>query len=517
MGIDVSWRLAWSVPFRGMPETVTITQEEYEELRTSEALFRRLADSAPVLIWISGVDALCTWFNKPWIDFRGRTLEQEIGNGWAEGVHQADFDRCLAIYLSNFEKRTPFQMEYRLQRADGEYRWILDHGVPRFSDSGLFLGFIGSCVDITDVTEIKQAWDAQQNISKRLGELAAIVESSDEVIISKNLDGIITSWNAAASRVFGYTAQEMIGQSILKLIPEELHSEEKVFIEKLKAGQRIDQFETRRIAKNGQTLDVSLTLSPVRDAQGKVIGASKVLRDISITRRLAQSFVQAEKLAATGRMAATIAHEINNPLEAVTNLLYLIRPTISNDQGRTYLAAAESELQRVSHIAKQTLGYYRENASPTPVSLKDIVEHATAIYGPRCQSAGITICPSLTSTLKVLVRRGEMLQVVSNLMTNAIYALSAGGTIWMDVRDSETEPGTVVLSVRDNGAGIGADALPRVFDAFFTTRATIGTGIGLFIAKQLVEGNGGRITIESITDAAEHGTNVQILLPSVDS
>ena len=264
-----------------MPETVTITREEYEGLSTSAELFRQIADSAPVLIWLSGVDALCTWFNKPWIDFRGRTLEQEMGNGWAEGLHKDDYDRCIGIYLSNFEKRTPFQMEYRLQRADGEYRWILDHGVPRYSDTGLFLGFIGSCIDITDVTEIKQAWDTQQKISKRLGELAAIVESSDEVIVSKNLDGIVTSWNAAASRVFGYTAEEMIGQSILKLIPEELHPEEKMFIEKLKSGQRIEQFETRRITKSGQTLDVSLTLSPVRDAQGKVVGASKILRDIS--------------------------------------------------------------------------------------------------------------------------------------------------------------------------------------------------------------------------------------------
>jgi PAS domain S-box-containing protein len=167
-----------------MPETVTITREEYEGLSESVVLFRQIADSAPVLIWLAGTDALCTWFNKPWINFRGRTLEEEMGNGWAEGVHKEDFDRCLEIYLGNFEKRTPFQMEYRLQRADGEYRWLLDHGVPRYTNTGLFLGFIGSCVDITDVTEIKRTWDIQQNISKRLGELAAIVESSEEVIVS---------------------------------------------------------------------------------------------------------------------------------------------------------------------------------------------------------------------------------------------------------------------------------------------------------------------------------------------
>jgi len=115
------------------------------------------------------------------------------------------------------------------------------------------------------------------------------------------------------------------------------------------------------------------------------------------------------------------------------------------------------------------------------------------------------------------VRRGEILQVISNLLANSIYALSTGGTIWIDVRDSESEPQGVALSVRDNGEGIAPDALPRVFDAFFTTRAMIGTGIGLFIAKQLIEGHGGRISIESSKDANEHGTNVHVFLPSVAS
>jgi PAS domain S-box-containing protein len=498
-----------------MAKTVTITQEEYDSLSTSAAHFREVADSAPVLIWVSGADSLCTWFNKPWMDFRGRTLEQETSKGWIEGIHKDDVERRARIYLDHFEKRTPFQMEYRLQRADGQYRWLLDHGVPRYTDTGLFLGFIGSCVDITDVTEIKQAWDTQQNVSKRLGELAAIVDSSDEVIVGKDLNSIVTSWNAAASRVFGYTAEDMIGQSILRLIPEELHSEEKIFIEKLKSGQRIEQFRTRRITKSGETLDVSLTLSPIRDAQGKVIGASKILRDISNVKRLEQAFLQAEKLAATGRMAATIAHEINNPLEAVTNLLYLIRPTIVDVEGQGYLAAAESELQRVSHIAKQTLGYYREDASAALVSLNDIARHAMTIYQPRCESSGIKLHPSLTSTRKVEVRRGEMMQVISNLLANSIYAMPDGGTINVDVGDSGTDPQGVALSVQDNGEGISPEALPRIFEAFFTTRATIGTGIGLYITKQLIEGHGGHISVESNKDAQHHGTKIHIFLPSV--
>ena len=117
----------------------------------------------------------------------------------------------------------------------------------------------------------------------------------------------------------------------------------------------------------------------------------------------------------------------------------------------------------------------------------------------------------------MLIRRGEILQVISNLLANSIYALSTGGNIWVDIRDSETEPQGVALSVSDNGEGIGPEALPRVFDAFFTTRATIGTGIGLFVAKQLIEGHGGRISIESRKDLREHGTNVHVFLPSVAS
>src|SRR5215813_1876112 len=135
-----------------------------EALRASEEKFRILADTAPVMVWMSGTDKLCTFFNKPWLDFTGRAIEEELGDGWTEGVHQEDYDRCLEVYVTSFEAREPFEMEYRLRRHDGEYRWILDHGVPRFSHGGVFLGYIGSCIDITEhkraETEREQlAWE----------------------------------------------------------------------------------------------------------------------------------------------------------------------------------------------------------------------------------------------------------------------------------------------------------------------------------------------------------------------
>ncbi|HTB98736.1 MAG TPA: PAS domain S-box protein [Terracidiphilus sp.] len=347
----------------------------------------------------------------------------------------------------------------------------------------------------------------------RLGELAAIVESSEDVIVSKNLNGIIRSWNAAATRLFGYSADEMIGQSILKLIPESLHSDEETILENIRTGRRVEHFETVRRTKSGQLLDVSLTVSPIRDEHGKIIGASKILRDISTRKRIEKALLQAEKIAATGRMAATIAHEINNPLEAVVNLIYLLRPMIVDPVGIRYFQSVETELGRVSHIARQTLGYYREHGAASNASIGEIVLHAITIYEPRCTTAGIEIKQAINSSRKVVLRRGEMMQMVSNLIMNSIYAMQGGGVLAISVEDAEGAQDGVILTIQDDGVGIAEADLPRVFEAFFTTRSTVGTGIGLFVAKQFIEGHGGQIEIQSSQSAEDHGTTVRVFLP----
>jgi signal transduction histidine kinase len=307
----------------------------------------------------------------------------------------------------------------------------------------------------------------------------------------------------------------MIGTSILRIIPEELHSEEPIILAKIRAGQRIDHFETIRLTKDGRRLDVSLGISPVRDDSGQIIGAAKILRDISARKRLEQSLLQAEKLAASGRMAATIAHEINNPLEAIVNLIYLSRGRATDPQQAAYLDAAASEVDRVSHIAKQTLGYYRDYSAAAGASLSDIAAEAIRVYEPRCKAAGIRIESHLGPSPNIVLRKGEMMQVISNLIANAIYAMPSGGTLSISVKHSpgNTSSDGVVLSIEDTGVGISAEKLPRIFDAFFTTRADIGTGIGLFVARQLVEGHGGQIHVESRTGPHSHGTRMSIFLP----
>ena len=345
--------------------------------------------------------------------------------------------------------------------------------------------------------------------------LESIVQSSDDAIITKTLDGIITSWNPAAERIFGYKPGEIVGTSILNLIPEDLQSEEQTIIEKIQLGERIDHYETVRLTKRGERLDVSLTISPLKDASGKIVGASKVLRPIGDRKQIERTLLQAEKIAATGKMAATIAHEINNPLESVLNLIYLARTNASNaDEVVSYLNTAEEELLRVAHIAKQTLGYYREHSAAIRVTLADLVTGTLKIYETKLAAADIRIKTKFSSNPQIVVRKGEMMQVISNLVTNAMYAMPSGGTLTASVEDVvESDRRGLLLSVEDTGEGIAPENLKKIFEPFFTTRSSIGTGIGLWVATEFIKGHEGRIDVRSSVNDASHGTKMSIFLP----
>jgi PAS domain S-box-containing protein len=253
--------------------------------RAKDRQFQSMADTVPAMIWISGANSLPTYFNKRWLEFTGRTLEQELGNGWGEGVHPDDRQRTVDTYLSAFRSRQPYKMEYRLRRADGQFRWILSHGVPRIGDEEEFEGYVGSCVDIAE----------QKTVEEIRSRLAAIVESSEDAIVSKDFGGIITSWNASAERIFGYTEKEVVGKSITLIIPPELRGEEAQILQRLRTGERVEHFETERLTKDRKRITVSLTISPIRDATGKLVGASKTARDVTQLRQVEAALRESEQ------------------------------------------------------------------------------------------------------------------------------------------------------------------------------------------------------------------------------
>lgn len=497
----------------GSVSGIIVVGNDVTERKKAQDVIQRLAaiiDSSDDVIVSKDLNGIVTSWNAAASRVLGYSAEEMIGASILTLIpeHLHSDEKIIIDHIRAGQRMEHFETVRRTK--DGR---LLDVSLtisPVKDEKG---NIIGASKILRDISIRRQTEQIQQDLAKRAAELAAIVESSEDVILSKDLNGIIKSWNGAASQVFGYTAEEMIGQSILKLIPDDLRDEEKQIIDSIRAGRRVEHFETVRLTKDGRLIEASVTVSPIRDNKGEVIGASKILRDISARKRIEKSLLQAEKIAATGRMAATIAHEINNPLESVINLLYLLRSKIADEDGLNYLSTAEEELGRVAHIAKQTLGYYREHAAASAASLSEITQHAVTIYEPRCSAARIKISTFFQSSRKPILRRGEMMQVISNLIANSIYAMPNGGHLSISVEDIDEPVGGTVLTISDDGVGIAPRDLPRVFEAFFTTRSTLGTGIGLFVAKQFIEGHGGEISITSQIDSERHGTTVRIFVP----
>ena len=249
--------------------------------------------------------------------------------------------------------------------------------------------------------------------------------------------------------------------------------------------------------------------------EGRIIGASKIARDISDRKRIERLLVQSEKLAATGRMAAAIAHEINNPLESLMNLVFLARQNSTvGGKAHNLLLTAEQELERVAHIARQTLGYYRDTGAPTEVYLHDLIENVLTVYNAKLIASGINVDTRFNDLQKITVSRGEMLQVFSNVIANAIDAMRDGGKLQITSRKIISSAGDgLQVTVHDTGTGIKQENLPKVFEAFFTTKGELGTGIGLWVARQLIESRGGQISIASSAEKGKSGTTITVFIP----
>ncbi|MEG4507874.1 PAS domain S-box protein [Microcoleus sp. F6_B4] len=253
-------------------------------LRESEARFRLMADAAPVLIWMARTDKLCYYFNLPWLNFTGRTIEQESGNGWTEGVHPDDLDRCLDTYVTAFDARQPFKMEYRLKRCDGIYRWIMDEGVPRYGLEDQFLGYIGSCVDIEDH---KQAEEALRESESRL---RLIFESAtDYAIFTIDLNGIIASWNSGAQRLLGYTETEAIGcPSRTIFTPEDNEQGQAEYERQTALLQGRAEDERWHVRKDGNRFWASGLMMPLLDEANCPQGLVKIMQDKTAQRQASE-------------------------------------------------------------------------------------------------------------------------------------------------------------------------------------------------------------------------------------
>lgn len=395
------------------------------------------------------------------------------------------------------------ELEYRYLDPEKGLRWFYCKGSRIREDSAM----VGVLMDITERKKIDEA----------RSRLAAIVESSDDAIFSQDLRGIVTSWNRAAEKIYGYSAEEMLGQSITSVIPLEMQSDEERILAMIARGESTDHFETVHVTKAEERIDVSLTVSPIRDESGNVTGAAKIVRDITQKRKTEQALRTTERLASVGRLAATIAHEINNPLEAVTNLIYLARSSSDLGRAQEFLRSAEEELERVSQLTKQTLGFYRETKGSVPTQIGALLMPLIAVFSSKARNKGIVMKPEIEQDPEIQAIPGEIRQLLANLIGNSIDAMDSGGAIRIRLSSSrlwnnDGTPG-VRISVADTGCGIPANIRPLLFEPFFTTKKEVGTGLGLWVCKSIVEKHGGTIRVKSSTAGANRGTVFSILLP----
>lgn len=355
--------------------------------------------------------------------------------------------------------------------------------------------------------------------------LAAIVESSDDAIVGKTLEGRILSWNAGATRIFGYQPEEVIGKSITIIIPPELLDEERQILEKIARGERIDHFDTVRVAKDGRRIAISLTVSPVRDANGTVIGASKVARDVSERKRAEQALLRSEEALREAdrrkdEFLALLAHELRNPLAPIRYALAANRKSERTPEQRrqaeeiierqvAHMSRLLDDLLDVSRITRGTL-----ELKKAPTELSSVIAAAIETARPVLNTKHHDLSVELPQgTVRLDADGVRLAQVFSNLLINAAKYTDPGGRVRLEAR---REHGEVVVCIRDNGIGIAADMLPRLFTVFTqlnadASRAEGGLGVGLSLVRGLVTLHGGTVVAHS--DGPGKGSEFIVRLP----
>jgi len=400
---------------------------------------------------------------------------------------------------------------------------------------GRFVEIVGSLVSsqkrrlaqfqIRDITERK-------NTERIASHLAAIVESSDDAIISKTLEGIILTWNKGAERIFGYTSHEVIGKSVLILIPPDKADEEPMILDKLKRGERIDHYETIRVAKNGSRLNIALTISPIRDGNGQIVAVSKIARDITEQKRVEnerEQLLVREQLARTqaetaNRMKdeflATVSHELRTPLNAIIGWSHLLSsgridgPTAARaietiERNARAQAQLIEDILDVSRVISGKLGLKLGN-----VDLASVINAAIDSVQLAADSKDIHFAITLDPSVRRIVGdAGRLQQVVWNLLSNAIKFTPQGGLIEVHLDHADSQ---IQISVSDNGPGISAEFLPYIFERFrqadgSSTRRYGGLGLGLAIVRHLIELHGGTVQAESTLGK---GTTFTLRLPA---
>jgi hypothetical protein len=495
-------------------EDITTRKSAEKAIRESEERFRTMADTAPVMIWMAGTDKLCNYFNQGRLEFTGRKLEQELGNRWVEGVHPDDMQVCLDTYSTAFDARETFKMEYRLRRFDGEYRWILDTGNPRFNCNGSFAGYIGSCIDIT---EGKQA-------QEKIREQAALLDVTTDAILVRDLNHQILFWNSGAERLYGYGADEAIASNAIDLLGNAQIEEA------IKTATLVGEWsgELNKVTKQGKQITVESRWTLMRDRQGQPKSILCVDTDITEKKQLETQFLRAQRLESIGTLASGIAHDLNNVLAPILISAQLLQLKTSDQRSVQLAKTIENNAKRGAALIKQVLSFARGvEGKHTTLQLGHLVTELKQIANQTFPKSISVYTDVIRDLWTVSGDATQLHQVLMNLVVNARDAMPNGGTLKITAENLfidthyarthlEAKVGSyIVITVTDTGVGMPPEIVERIFEPFFTTKELgKGTGLGLSIVMGIVKGHGGFVNVYS---QLGRGTKFQVYLPAVET
>jgi PAS domain S-box-containing protein len=493
-------------------------------LQESEERFRVVANTAPVMIWMTDADNSSVFFNEGWLAFTGRTAEQESGSGWADGIHPEDLQRCLELCLASFRARRSFTMEFRLRRHDGQYRWLLDTGVPRFEHDGTFVGFTGSCIDVTERKE------SDELLARERAFLRQVIDVDPNLIFAKDHAGRFTLVNQALADLYGTTVENLIGKTDadFNANPSEIEHFRRIDEQVMDTLQERFIPEERITDARGKVRWLQTIKRPIRDEHGR---ASQLLGSATdITRRkdaeleLARQrneLAHLSRVAMLGEMSGSLAHELNQPLTAILSNAqaaqrFLAMEIVDVDELREILKDIVKDDKRageIIHGLRQLLT--KGEVECRPVDLNELVRDVIMLVRSDLVNGGISLSTGLAPRLPLVNGDPVQLQqVLINLVMNGCDAMSDAPAAerQLVIRTSpDEERGGARVSVIDNGRGIPPDHMERVFEPFYTTKAH-GLGLGLAVCRTIISAHEGVLWADS---NSTRGARFQFTVPGV--
>lgn len=502
--------------------------------------FNALADFGPMMIWMSGIDNLCEWFNQSWLVFTGRSIEQELGNGWTQGIHAEDLNGFLNEYIKNFDMRKSFSMDYRLRRRDGDYRWIMHYGAPMYTANGLFSGFIGNSIDIHDrklqelsliehsdhlIAQNKQIWQDFE-AQKQLYE--TVLSATPDFVYTFSFDAPSHRFayaNAGLLKMFGKTYAETSGKTFLEIGYEpwhaDMHNREIDIVRQTKA---LIRGEVPFNGTFGKRI-YEYIFAPVFNDDGEVVSVAGITRDVTDRHNADEILRESEeKLLTANRLKdeflAMLAHELRNPLAPISAATRIM--TASDYDEKRVRQSCEIIERQVKHmvglvddlldVSRITRGLV--DIEKTPQNINTVISNAVEQVKPLLESKNHQLTLHLESRPAFVIGdHKRLVQIFANILNNAARYTKDNGEICLEMQMTEHQ---LLVTISDNGIGISAEDQLNIFDLFVQTsrssdRSQGGLGIGLALVKRILALHDGDIVCSSSSLGV--GSQFKITLP----